>query len=450
MDGIAGAQELQVKLSDSFFLDDLDLVDRLFPSLTSGVRWGLERTEKALKILGDPHRSYRTIHVGGTNGKGSVTSTVAAVLEAAGFRTGCYTSPHLCSFRERIRVAGSPLTHDRVVGLAQELRNVPEICGLSFFEVATVLGLYAFECEDVEVAVMEVGLGGRLDATNVIHPEITAITNVALDHSDYLGNSLSEIAREKLGIVKSGVPLITTESDEGLLEIFREVTKDVGVPCLKVNEPASDRIDVNSDRTRFTLETNAWGQIEIETPLVGRHQARNAALAVEILQHMPEDLRPELETLRTGIAAVEHHGRNQIEVINGRVWFFDVAHNVAGMDSLVDTIDSLDFPRPLVALVGVLGDKDWRNMLSALLSRMDRAILTQAPSAPLDRRWKPEDAFQTLERIVKLGIEEDFQEALVQARSDAGQGTVLVTGSVHTVGSALKILGRGPLRGEAC
>ena len=149
-----------------------------------------------------------------------------------------------------------------------------------------MLGLYAFACEDVEVAVIEVGLGGRLDATNVIHPEITAISNVALDHSDYLGNSLSEIAREKLGIVKSGVPLITTESDEGLLEIFREVTRDVGVPCLKVNEPAPDRIDVNSHRTRFTLETSAWGQIEIETPLVGRHQARNAALAVEILQHL--------------------------------------------------------------------------------------------------------------------------------------------------------------------
>ncbi len=154
MDGIAGAQELQAKLGGSFFLDDL--VDRLFPSLTSGVRWGLERTEKALEILGDPHRNYRTIHVGGTNGKGSVTSTVAAVLETAGFRTGCYTSPHLCSFRERIRVAGSPLAHDRLVGFAEELRNVSEICGLSFFEVATVLGLYAFEREDVEVAVIEV------------------------------------------------------------------------------------------------------------------------------------------------------------------------------------------------------------------------------------------------------------------------------------------------------
>ncbi len=448
MDGIADAQELQVRLDGGFFLDDL--ADRLFPSLASGVRWGLERTEKALKSLGDPHRSYRTIHVGGTNGKGSVTSTLAAVLETAGFRTGCYTSPHLCSFRERIRVAGNPLTQDRTLGLAEELMNVPEICGLTFFEAATVLGLYAFEREDVEVAVIEVGLGGRLDATNVISPEITAITNVALDHSDYLGNSLIGIAREKLGIVKPGIPLVTTEPDKGLLEIFREVTRDVGSPCLKATEPAPDRIGVSPDRTRFTLETNAWGQIEIETPLVGRHQATNAALAVEMLQHMPEDLRPELEILRAGIATVEHHGRNQIEVIDGRVWFFDVAHNVAGMDSLIDTIDSLDLPRPLVALVGVLGDKDWRSMLSPLLSRMDSALLTQPPSAPLGRCWKPEDAFQTLKKIAQLRIEEDFEQALIQARSDAGQGTVLVTGSVHTVGSALKILKREPLRGESC
>jgi dihydrofolate synthase/folylpolyglutamate synthase len=169
-----------------------------------------------------------------------------------------------------------------------------------------------------------------------------------------------------------------------------------------------------------------------------------------MLQHMNEDLRPELETLRAGVAAVEHHGRNQIEVIDGRVWLFVVAHNVAGMDSLVDTIDILDLPRPLIALVAVLGDKDWRSMLSSLFSRIDEAFLTQAPSAPLDRCWKPEDAFEALEKIVQLRIEEDFEEALIQARSDAGQGTVLVTGSVHTVGSALKILGRGPFRGESC
>ena len=448
MDGIAGASEFQARLGGGFFLDGL--ADRLFPSLAPGVHWGLERTEKSLKILGDPHRSYRTIHVGGTNGKGSVTSTLAAVLETAGFRTGCYTSPHLCSFRERICVAGNPLTQDRMLDLAGELMNVPEISGLTFFEAATVLGLYAFEREDVEVAVIEVGLGGRLDATNVICPEITAITNVALDHSDYLGNSLRGIAREKLGIVKPGVPLVTTESDKGLLEVFREVTRDVGAPFLRATEPEPERIEVSSDRTRFTLETNAWGQIEIETPLIGRHQATNAALAVEMLQHMPEDLRPDLETLRAGVAAVEHHGRNQIEIIDGRVWLFDVAHNVAGMDSLVDTIDSLDLPRPLIALVAVLGDKDWRSMLSSLFSRMDEAFLTQAPSAPLDRCWKPEDAFEALEKIVQLRIEEDFEEALIQARSDAGQGTVLVTGSVHTVGSALKILGRGPFRGESC
>ncbi len=361
MAGIADTQELQVKQIDVLSFDPL--AERLFPSLATGVRWGLERTEKALNILGDPHRSYRTIHVGGTNGKGSVASTLAAALNVAGFRTGCYTSPHLCSFRERILVAGKPLTQDRTLGLAEELMNVPERCGLTFFEAATVLGLYAFEREGVEVAVVEVGLGGRLDATNVIHPEISAITNVALDHSDYLGDSLTEIAREKLGIVKPGVPLVTTESDPVLLEVFREVTSQRGSPLVKANTPALEGIKVYHDRTCFGLETHSWGLLEIETPLVGRHQATNAALAIEVLQHMPDDLRPELETLRSGIAAVEHHGRDQIEIIDGRTWFFDVAHNVAGIDSLVDTIASLDLPRPLVALVGGLGDKDWNCVL---------------------------------------------------------------------------------------
>jgi dihydrofolate synthase/folylpolyglutamate synthase len=163
---------------------------------------------------------------------------------------------------------------------------------------------------------------------------------------------------------------------------------------------------------------------------------------------MPDDLRPELETLRSGIAAVEHHGRDQIEIIDGRTWFFDVAHNVAGIDSLVDTIDSLDLPRPLVALVGVLGDKDWKSMLSSLFSRVDAALLTQPPSAPLERRWKPGDAARALREITTVRIEEDFKQALIQARTDAGQGTTLVTGSVHTVGSALRILKKEPLRGE--
>ena len=446
MAGIADTQELQVKQIDVLSFDPL--AERLFPSLATGVRWGLERTEKALNILGDPHRSYRTIHVGGTNGKGSVASTLAAALNVAGFRTGCYTSPHLCSFRERILVAGKPLTQDRTLGLAEELMNVPERCGLTFFEAATVLGLYAFEREGVEVAVVEVGLGGRLDATNVIHPEISAITNVALDHSDYLGDSLTEIAREKLGIVKPGVPLVTTESDPVLLEVFREVTSQRGAPLVKASTPALEGIKIYHDRTCFGLETHSWGLLEIETPLVGRHQATNAALAIEVLQHMPDDLRPELETLRSGIAAVEHHGRDQIEIIDGRTWFFDVAHNVAGIDSLVDTIDSLDLPRPLVALVGVLGDKDWKSMLSSLFSRVDAALLTQPPSAPLERRWKPGDAARALREITTVRIEEDFKQALIQARTDAGQGTTLVTGSVHTVGSALRILKKEPLRGE--
>lgn len=445
MDGITGGQEGQDIRSDSYILDHR--VEGLFPSLSSGICLGLKRTRDALKILANPHHSYRTIHVGGTNGKGSVASTLAAVLEMAGFRTGCYTSPHLCSFRERIRVSGKFLTPKRLLSLAEDMADIPGRCGLTFFEAATILGLYAFEQEGVEIAVVEVGLGGRLDATNVITPEVTGITNIAMDHSDYLGSSLQEIAREKLGIVKPHVPLITTESDPALLEIFREVTSQNKAPLVRAKTPAANHVSIHADGTSFHLETDKWGALQIETPLIGRHQVLNTCLAIEMLAQMPVELRPQSDVLRAAVAGVKHFGRNQIEVIDGRTWLFDVAHNPAGTDSLIDTIDSLDLPRPLVALVGVLGDKDWKTMISSLMSRVDQAVLTQPPSVPFERCWNPENVEKNLGVTEHLRVEKDFEQAVLQARTDAGNGTVVVTGSVHTVGSALQILNKEPLRG---
>ncbi|NNL29503.1 MAG: hypothetical protein HKO77_00700, partial [Gemmatimonadetes bacterium] len=196
----AAAATLAPERLDRPFSDAL--VSELFPPLATGVHWGLERTEGALKALGDPHRAYASLHVGGTNGKGSVASSLASVLTRAGHRTGCYTSPHLCTFRERILVDGRPLAESEIRRYAAEIRDVVVEHDLTFFEAVTVLCMYAFRAEEVEIAVMEVGLGGRLDSTNVVSPEVAAVTNVAMDHADYLGDTLEKIAREKAGIIK--------------------------------------------------------------------------------------------------------------------------------------------------------------------------------------------------------------------------------------------------------
>ncbi|MEQ8328945.1 MAG: Mur ligase family protein [Longimicrobiales bacterium] len=422
------------------------LFGRLFPPLATGVHWGLERTLGALEALGDPHRAYPTLHVGGTNGKGSVAATLSAALSQGGRRVACYTSPHLCSFRERFTVRGRALSEAKLTELADEIRPVVVEHGLTFFEAVTVLGFHAFRDAGAEIAVIEVGLGGRLDATNVITPLVSAVTNVALDHADYLGDTLPQIAREKAGIVKPGVPFVTAEADPALVEIFRRVAAGHGAPFQAVDPTREVRdVEVAADHTSFTLTTRAWGDLRVTTPLVGRHQAANTALAVEVLEYLPEGLRPEASDVLAGIAAVRHPGRDQIETIDGRTWIFDVAHNTAGILSLVDTLDRVGLPRPLVALVGVLGDKDWHTMLPPLLARCDSAVLTQPPTAPPERRWSPSEAADAVRHVTPLHVEKDFRSALARARAEAGAGTVVVTGSCHTVGSALTALGREPL-----
>jgi dihydrofolate synthase/folylpolyglutamate synthase len=423
------------------------LLRALFPELATGVEWGLERTERALAALGDPHGTFRSVHVGGTNGKGSVTATLASVFRQEGRRVGCYTSPHLCSFLERILVDGRPIAEATLIGYAQEVREPISRFGLTFFEAATVLAFHAFARERVEVAAVEVGLGGRLDATNVLRPEVSIVTNISMDHSDYLGSTLAEIAREKAGIVKPGVPFVTGESDARLLGIFAEVARAVSSPMYVVGHERTRDVTLRPDRTRFQLSTRSWGDLDVVTPLSGQHQAVNTAVAVEALENLPAELKPGHRELLEGIRTVRHHGRNEIRRLGDRTWFFDVAHNPAGIASLADTLDRLVLPEPRVALVGVLADKDWATMLPPILARVDEAVLTVPPSAPADRRWDPEVAAQALAASsrARLRAVVDFAEALRAVGASAGQGTVIVTGSVHTVGNAMRLLGVDPL-----
>ena len=447
MEGLSDGPLLAPERLDRPFADPL--VGRLFPPLATGVHWGLERTERALETLGDPHRAYATIHIGGTNGKGSVTSTIASILQRAHSRTGCYTSPHLCSFRERILLDGQPLSEDDLVRYAAEVRDAVVRSGLTFFEAVTVLAMHVFAREGVEIAVMEVGLGGRLDATNVLRPDVSAVTNVALDHADYLGETLPDIAREKAGIMKPGVPFVTAEGDPVILDLLAGWARGVGAPLTRSLPDSIRDVRVSQSSTEFEMNTRGWGRLEVRTPLLGRHQATNAALAVEVLDQLSDPFRPSAQEIVEGIAAVEYHGRDEIAVIDGRTWLFDVAHNTAGILSLVDTIDRLDVPRPLVALVGVLGDKDWSSMLPPLLSRADSAVLTQPPSAPPERRWNPVSAADRVDTITHVRVVEDFVRAAAVATERSGTGTVVVTGSVHTVGSAMTLLGIDPLDGVA-
>ena len=421
------------------------LLEELFAHVPHGIQWGLERMEAFLHDTGDPHLGIPCVHVGGTNGKGSVASTVATVLARAGHRAGLYTSPHLCSFRERFQIGGVPVDDDELRELVRELDPEIRRHSLTFFEAATGLAFHLFRRREVEVSVIEVGLGGRLDATNVVAPFLSAVTNVDLDHCDYLGSTLEEIAREKAGIIKSGVPLLTSEPDDRIRSVLSATCEALGAPFIHVgSDTAEMSVEVREDHTAFDVSTPAWGRLRLQTPLPGDHQAVNGALAVALLEWMPPHFRPDRAALVEGIAQVNWPGRVQVEHLEGRTWVFDIAHNTAGAAALAAVLDRLELRRPIVLLTAVLGDKDWREMLPPLFARADHAVLTQAPSAPLARRWDPHEAVaETGSGIAE--IRTDFDDALDRARELAGSGTIVVAGSAHTVGAALRGLGLRPL-----
>ncbi|HEX2090891.1 MAG TPA: Mur ligase family protein [Longimicrobiaceae bacterium] len=421
----------------------------LFARTTGGIRWGLERTEELLAGVGDPHRRFRSVHVGGTNGKGSVSALCESVLRAAapGRRVGLYTSPHLVRFSERIRIDGVLVEAGLLARAVECLRQEIERTEATFFEAATAIAFLCFAEAGVEVAVVEVGLGGRLDSTSVLAPVVTTVTNVARDHTEYLGDSLESIAAEKAGIWKPGVPAITAETDPAALRVLRARAAEVGAPFRALDEVAAiGRVRLDARGTAFRLHSDAWGERESRIPLVGAHQARNAALAAELLALLPDDLRPEWDAVARGFSVARWPGRFQVEELRGTTWVLDVAHNPAGVQALVSTLDAVELPRPLVLVAAILSDKDWSGMLPPLLARADAAILAVAPTAPVSRRWNPEAVASSLPDTPRIPVRviPDLEAALLRATTLAPYGTVLVTGSVHTVGDALTFLGLPP------
>ena len=384
------------------------------------------------------------LHVGGSNGKGSVAAIAAQVLRASGRHVGLYTSPHLCSFDERILLNGAPLPECRLEQYASELRRPIARNHLTFFEAATLLAFQTFAREGVDVAVLEVGLGGRLDATNVARSIVTVVTNIALEHTEYLGDTLASITVEKAGIAKPGIPFLTADRNAEVIELMESVCTEQHALFEAVGPERVTDVRIATDHTEFVLVTGRWGVLNLTTPLMGVHQATNAALAVAALEVLPNELRPAADAVVRGVAEARWPGRSQVERRADVTWLFDVAHNPAGTCSLADVLDRVALPRPFVGLVGILADKEWIDMLMTLCARMDRALLTVPDSAPADRRWDPLAAADRVRgRIVGgCAVEPvpDFDQALETARGVASGGTVVVTGSFNTVGDAMRRL----------
>jgi len=333
---------------------------------TTTIKFGLDTTRILLDALGHPDAVCPTVHVGGTNGKGSVSTLIAAVLREAGWNVGLYTSPHLCSFRERITVDGVPVSQQAVAMWTAKLEPLIRDRGATFFEATTAMALADFAARGVEIAVLEVGLGGRLDSTNVVTPLVSGVTNVALDHQKYLGDTIEEIAREKAGIAKPDVPFVIGEPNPVVADLLAR--------------EAHDRIrQADSSATCDIVVLEPHLVFPGPLGLAGPHQRRNAAVARTILDLLPERYRPSDEEVAAGFAAARAPGRFDRR---GR-WLFDVAHNPAGIVALVAALEDQPPPGPLHAIVSILGDKPWPEMLVALDQAIDVGIEDVVEAAQL-------------------------------------------------------------------
>jgi dihydrofolate synthase/folylpolyglutamate synthase len=429
-------------------------IEALFARTTSGTKFGLERTEEILSRLGSPHRKLTAVHVAGTNGKGSVVATTEALLRAKGLKVGRYTSPHLIDFRERITVDGAPIPEDAVLEFLQEWMPTAEDLGATFFELTTALAFDWLARQEVDIAVIETGLGGRLDSTNVLTPRVATVTSIGLDHTELLGDTLEAIAREKAGIFKRNVPAVIGEADPAISALLASCAKEAGSDPIFVVDDVyqTDKIDISSEGTTFTLNSGSNRQ-RLTTPLVGVFQPRNTAIALATIDCLAErysptqrtkspalrDVSPPLSTISKALANVFLPGRFQ----RSGKFIFDVAHNPNAACALAETMRAVSPPAPRTALLAVLSDKDWRGVIRELAPVVDRFVLTIAPTAPAERKWNAAEALEFARSSgFNASLELDFNRALAQAED--GSATVLVTGSFHTVGDAMSRLQVSP------
>jgi dihydrofolate synthase/folylpolyglutamate synthase len=413
------------------------------------MKFGLRNTRTVLKFAGNPERSFRSIHIAGTNGKGSTASFIASIMMESGYRTGLYTSPHLVQFGERIRVNGRMIPERRLVEYVRELRPVIEEVRATFFEATTCIAFRYFADEGVDIAIIETGLGGRLDATNVVLPEISVITSIGLDHTEYLGTTLSSIAREKGGIIKSGVPVVTSSDDRVVLRVLGGIAlrrnsrlhRSFQAVALSVQRGSRGAEAVRFRSRLFDVENVTLG-------LPGPHQHLNARLAVAALDIMLRRAAVRARFRRVTASSIRRGLRRTQEdfALNGRLQYLgrrkefllDVAHNPDGIRTLAFAVGQLA-RRMRIAVFGAMKDKDWKGMVRALRPVVDTIVCVAAGTpralkSGILQRYAARAGMQAVNgKDVGNGI------ALAQRLAGAS-GQILVTGSHYVVGEALRIL----------
>jgi dihydrofolate synthase/folylpolyglutamate synthase len=413
-----------------------ETLERIYNLRDGMIDLRLDRMERALVLFDHPERKFPSLHIAGTNGKGSTSAILHRVLSLAGYRTGLYTSPHLVSFTERMRVGDAEITQNEVVSLADEVhrRINAAAVALTFFEFVTVMAFVYFARQKLDVAVVEVGLGGRLDATNVVSPLVCAITTIAKDHQAYLGPDELSIGAEKGGIIKYAVPVVCGRLSEPVSSLIKQIAQERAAPAYFLgadfgfslkNEWVFDYIGIKQHYSNLTLG------------LRGRHQRANASVALAILELAQGRFPVSEQALRDGLATVVWPGRLEMMLERPTV-ILDGAHNTEGVQALVDELGELGRGRKIKLLFATMADKEWELMLHTLAKTVDEVVFTRVE---MERSAEPERLAEKLdERIPRRAIRDSrlgLQTLLDEAQPD---DLIVVAGSLYLLGEVRPML----------
>ena len=401
-----------------------------------GIKFGLSKTENILKAFGDPHKKKTYIHIAGTNGKGSVSAFIASILKEAGYNVGLYTSPHLVRFTERFRINGKEISREDAADLIFEIRKyfAPEEPP-TFFEAATAMAIIYFSRQNTDIDIMEVGMGGRLDATNVINPIVSVITNIGLDHQQYLGSTLIQIAREKAGIIKKGVDLVTGVNQPKIVSFFEDQARKKDAPLYRVGR------DIKYRRVNGAI--NYYGMSmrlkDLRPKMDGIFQARNVAISLGVIELLREKgFRIDEDAIHRGIENTFWPGRMHV-ISHSPLIILDGAHNPTAIKMLRLSIRERYPEKRIILVIGVMRDKDIKEILRNILGISDYVIYTRPVYS---RAADPEDLAKYGRMFKKKGeVIPSLRDAIDRARDIAKKDDlILITGSLFTVGEALSYL----------
>ncbi len=419
-------------------------IDYLYGLQKFGMKFGLDNIRKLMAAFDNPQRSFRSIHVAGTNGKGSTSAMIASILKTAGVKTGLFSSPHLVSFTERIRVDGEEISENDVISLADEVRSTAEKIedfSPTFFEVVTTMAFIHFRKMGVEWAVIETGLGGRLDATNVITPEVSVITKIGLDHCEFLGKTLGEIASEKTGIIKTAVPVVSALQEAEAIRVIEKTARERGAPLFEYGKSFMAEA-ISEHFAGISFSYRGEGRYEdLAVSLAGRYQADNASMAIKTAEILIAKYPGMKCDIRKGLSTVQWPGRLEMIHSDPPV-LIDGAHNPQAAVALSEHLRNIVLKKykRIIMVVGVMGDKDVEGILNPLLP-VASDILFTAPA--YGRSAVPK-------RLAALAAAKGYESIIVSNVSDAVKkaveiwqpgGLIVVTGSFYTIGEAKESFG---------